>query len=1370
MRKHFLILMLLALLPFAGWAADTHVTVSPAPTSKIYGAPFDVTAGMLTFSNDAAYADADDIAAILQVHDAASFTTKNAGATYPYSIELTEAGAAPNGNKIPKDNDPANGYWIVHVSAVTANVTVNTRTFTDWDDNVLSASFPKYYFTGNDEADRKLPTADKFQVFLGTDEANRLNLAGSWALAETDTYGTNTAKGTANNWVKIVFSGNYAGTIPVPFEILGEDISGNVTVMAAADPSGHYYFKNQAWQPTVTVYNGEVDPNNVIADTYYNVTYGPNKNVGEGTIKVTFNNTVYSGEKEITFNIEPKAFDATVDGNVTVANTIYTGIEATPDVTVKDQTLYTLVKDQDYTVDLTSTNKINAGEATVTITAKQGGNYTFDPIVKNFTIGQMELTDALVAYTYGPNDADNPDAEYSANNWIPSVKITVASLLSENKVLATDQYTVTYKDMANKEPNVTGADFKSVNDQRTITIAFPAESNFKAAATGFTAVKNYSITQKSVALNAVERIVGYGTAKLLTVEPDPELLSGDQLTAISDDDWEFSATENFASTIPEPTAAGTYYYRLKDNVSPVTANYTVTARGAAMLKITAAMFTLKIDDKTIEYREALPNFTVTHVSGLSDEDVNVNTYKLDGTTWTYVGPNDPTANKTKFQYLTKDLTAADFTVTDANNEVYTAGDDTHAGSPVSGNYTIKYTGTHLNNTDYAISVQTGTLTLTKKELRTAGIHSISSMVYQGRLITAADGTVAVKDGNYTVPAEEYNIDFKNAKNAGNGLKATISVPATSNYTIAQWNAGTVDDPNYRTDFDITYSIAKAPLKIKANAAQWKYGHEHEYKYTATIDETDGLRGDDNTQATAAALLNGQLVPGIGTLTIKRISSNTVGSHPAGVSALLANEANYTLTAVPADLNITIGDLYVKVADKTIKYGDAYTPKLEPVAENSGLAPEEVETFDQIVDVTNITYNYVEANMKNVDTYPITASGTATSTNYIVHLVEGDAGKGTLTIEPAKLKLQVYSVSVAYEDLATFAPAVDGSTEIASVNTPHVTVIGGTSLKNGDAITAVAKRIYYEESTLKIGTNALKLELENNNNYDIVYDEDVTEGVLTVTGASVGTITLYRAHKNEYDQAINTTASEIYAFHGLIKNVKFNAQTGEISATGGGDLYPEKWYALVLPFETSVAEISSHFGYAVVDVLDKNGNDADNVSFKVYMGKIKANQPFLLKVVKSDVNHIDENIQWNQIQTFENKTIKDPSLDTEFEAEVDQYGNKFDFTYSGKNGGFDDKKDYIFKLGKNQKDYSRANTTDYVPPMGSWVHFQDDQVAARTITIEEADGSTTAIRIVNDEVVATGTADGWYTLDGMKLDTIPAQKGVYINNGKKVVIK
>jgi hypothetical protein len=59
-------------------------------------------------------------------------------------------------------------------------------------------------------------------------------------------------------------------------------------------------------------------------------------------------------------------------------------------------------------------------------------------------------------------------------------------------------------------------------------------------------------------------------------------------------------------------------------------------------------------------------------------------------------------------------------------------------------------------------------------------------------------------------------------------------------------------------------------------------------------------------------------------------------------------------------------------------------------------------------------------------------------------------------------------------------------------------------------------------------------------------------------------------------------------------------------------------------------------------------------------------------------------------------------------------------------------------------------------------------AAPRIFIEEADGTTTAINAVMNEKGAN--AEGWYTIGGMKLQGAPTQKGIYINNGKKVVVK
>jgi hypothetical protein len=59
----------------------------------------------------------------------------------------------------------------------------------------------------------------------------------------------------------------------------------------------------------------------------------------------------------------------------------------------------------------------------------------------------------------------------------------------------------------------------------------------------------------------------------------------------------------------------------------------------------------------------------------------------------------------------------------------------------------------------------------------------------------------------------------------------------------------------------------------------------------------------------------------------------------------------------------------------------------------------------------------------------------------------------------------------------------------------------------------------------------------------------------------------------------------------------------------------------------------------------------------------------------------------------------------------------------------------------------------------------------TFYVEEIDGTVTAINGVTKEVIGTNlNADGWHTLNGVKLQSAPTVKGIYINNGKKIVIK
>ena len=63
-----------------------------------------------------------------------------------------------------------------------------------------------------------------------------------------------------------------------------------------------------------------------------------------------------------------------------------------------------------------------------------------------------------------------------------------------------------------------------------------------------------------------------------------------------------------------------------------------------------------------------------------------------------------------------------------------------------------------------------------------------------------------------------------------------------------------------------------------------------------------------------------------------------------------------------------------------------------------------------------------------------------------------------------------------------------------------------------------------------------------------------------------------------------------------------------------------------------------------------------------------------------------------------------------------------------------------------------------------------EAGARVFVQDLDENGTTVIKELN---LATGEAyavDGWYTLNGVKLQGAPTEKGIYINNGKKVVIK
>ena len=97
------------------------------------------------------------------------------------------------------------------------------------------------------------------------------------------------------------------------------------------------------------------------------------------------------------------------------------------------------------------------------------------------------------------------------------------------------------------------------------------------------------------------------------------------------------------------------------------------------------------------------------------------------------------------------------------------------------------------------------------------------------------------------------------------------------------------------------------------------------------------------------------------------------------------------------------------------------------------------------------------------------------------------------------------------------------------------------------------------------------------------------------------------------------------------------------------------------------------------------------------------------------------------------------------------------------------------LGAENKLYwpNAANNADGKYHLGACrAYFQlADGQQARSFVLNFGDGVTTPLLSPEgEEVSARGGLVGWYTLDGRKLDKKPTTKGLYIHNGRKVVIK
>ena len=235
---------------------------------------------------------------------------------------------------------------------------------------------------------------------------------------------------------------------------------------------------------------------------------------------------------------------------------------------------------------------------------------------------------------------------------------------------------------------------------------------------------------------------------------------------------------------------------------------------------------------------------------------------------------------------------------------------------------------------------------------------------------------------------------------------------------------------------------------------------------------------------------------------------------------------------------------------------------------------------------------------------------------------------------------------------------------------------------------------------------------------------------------------------------------------------------------------DQWYSLVLPFDIKVRNLAYALGYAAIDLMNENNTIARNLSLELYNDVIKANTPFVVKTdntIPAGSRPAGDETTENYMGdiAFVNVTIAPFDYFTEDPSVEDKGGNIFIGTYRGK----DNVATTEYALwegpdtpvpdasGKDQRGSFFHGYTSRVWPLyqteAYWVPNAASSAPVR-ITIQEADGTTTAISDLSaDDIEIAGEdgfAEGWYTVNGVKLTSEPTVSGTYIYNGKKVYVK
>ena len=494
--------------------------------------------------------------------------------------------------------------------------------------------------------------------------------------------------------------------------------------------------------------------------------------------------------------------------------------------------------------------------------------------------------------------------------------------------------------------------------------------------------------------------------------------------------------------------------------------------------------------------------------------------------------------------------------------------------------------------------------------------------------------------------------------------------------------------------------------------------------------------------------------------------------------------NYEFDITPGKFTIGEGTISIYANNKTITYGEMTVAQAKQAltAMVIGMTDAEVEQVQAAVNAKLTLVIPEELELEDDDFLPATTTGYSIKigdltgvipadilANYNSTFNKFDENAKFIVNKKALTKIETKQQALQYGDkidalkknasTIVITGLVEGEDAEAVIAEMRFAFANYVTLDNG-AITTPAGTT---EAQYKDGVYFKGIQLDGDaalTNYsypDLTDAKKFVAGNLVVTPATAAMkLDGFTSETVAADQANNIT--KLTENNGKKVNIQFANRS----------LKKEQWGVLVLPFETTVREISNALGYAVVDLINPAKGDENNVYFKLHMGTIPANTPFMVKT--------DANIDLSTISYDPNAVNVDLVMGKTIVKDVDEDGKT-----TGEDGAAGTKFYGLYKP------VTLSHTYQWFMSAGDWAKKAEGkttkvlalraylQLAANAdvqnarVFIEEPDGTTTVIKAVNVDGLEVGN-DGWFTLNGMKLNSVPTEKGIYIHNGKKVILK